>query len=117
MLEIVENQQRFPLGKEAMDLLDQRPRVHLSQTKRSADRGQDLSRITQRGEIDEHGAAGERRRQPLAHLNGQPRLADPARSGQGDEVNVRSRQKLRDGRDLLLAAQEGVSASGKCRVC
>ena len=30
VLEIVENQQGFPLGKDAMDLIDLRPGIHLS---------------------------------------------------------------------------------------
>ena len=33
VLEIVQNQQGFPLGEEAMDLIDQRPGIHLAQAK------------------------------------------------------------------------------------
>ena len=42
-----------------MDLIDQRPRVPLSQAECRGDGGQDLGRVAQWGEIDENGASRE----------------------------------------------------------
>src|SRR5829696_7360004 len=89
-----------------MDLIDQRPRVHLAQAECRANGGQDLSRISQCRQINKYGAAGEGGCQPLSDLDGQPRLTNPTRSGERDQMDVRSRNELRDSRDLLLAAKE-----------
>jgi hypothetical protein len=42
-----------------MDLVDERPNADLAQAESRGDRGQDLSRVAQRGEIDKHGASSE----------------------------------------------------------
>jgi hypothetical protein len=106
VLEVVQDQQRLPLPEELAQALLRRPRGRLPRTESLGDGRGNQDRIADRGEGNEPDAIGELGGDLLGDPDRQPRLADPARTGQGDQADAGPAEQGDDRRDLPLPADE-----------
>jgi hypothetical protein len=83
-----------------------RPRAHHGRTDCRRDAGQDQLGRVDRGERHEGRALREAVVESLAGGDGEPRLADAARAGEGDEAHPGRLQKCGDLGDLALASDQ-----------
>jgi hypothetical protein len=106
VLEVVEHQQQPQrgevLGEQALGVgaLDGRA------ADRARDGGDHLGRVGQRCQRHDRRAVGERRVELGGHGRRQPRLADPARAGQGDQAPVGGGEQAVSAAQLLVAAEQ-----------
>jgi len=101
-LEVVEQQDDDAVSERVPDAVDRRLGSRLPR-KGVCDRGDDVSRVLERCEVDEVAAVRERPGQFPRRLERESRLARPARPRQRDEPNVRAPQQGGDGGELELA--------------
>jgi hypothetical protein len=106
LLEVVQHQQQAFLAQGVGEHLGRGARGILPQAEGSRDRREDQVGGGDGGERDEDHAFWERRRQLLGDAQGQPRLADPARTGQGDEADTLVHDQIAHRRDVGLAADK-----------
>ena len=66
-------------------------------------------RVPHGAQLDETDAVRERGRDVGGDLEGEPGLADPARTGQGDERDVIAEQEVAHGPDRVFTADEGTA--------
>src|SRR5215217_6272057 len=85
MLEIVQDQQHFPLAQKVVDDVSEGSTGWFPQPQCRRQMPQQKDWITQRGQIDEDPTIGERVAHPLGYRQRQPRLTHTPWSSQGDE--------------------------------
>ena len=104
LLEVVQQEQALGVPEMPGELVIGADRVR--------DRGEDVRRVADRREPDEPDPVRERGRRLAGDRDGEPRLADPARPGDGDETTVAGHEP-EDVCELLLAADERVRGDGR----
>ncbi len=117
VLEVVQDQQDPARPQNARQALHgRRGRPSSGSTERFGDGGSTRagSAIAARG--TKATPSGKSPAEAGSDLERQPRLADPARTGQGDQAHVRAAQQPGDRRDLGLAADEGGQRGRQRRV-
>jgi hypothetical protein len=84
MLEVVQYEQCALAPQHRGQPLVHRNGVVLAEAECARDGRADEIRVTQRGEVDEHGAVREVGRHLCRHFQREPRLAHPAGAGEGE---------------------------------
>ena len=106
VLEVVEDEQRVPPRQELLNGGLDAPGSARSDAERLGHRRGNQGGVANRRQRDEPDAAVERRGRFLGDLQGQPRLADATRSGQGHEPRASALRECGDGLQLRRAADE-----------
>ena len=94
VLEIVQQDQQLPGPQGGRQPPGQRGRVALVHPQPLGDRAQHQPRVAQRRQVYEHGAVGQVAGYLPGHLDGQPGLAHPARSGEHQQLDVSPAEQL-----------------------
>jgi hypothetical protein len=113
LLEVVEQEEDPAAVDRGGKLLLQGVAGDLAGAERLGDRRQDQRLVGDGAERDEGDAVRERRRRPAGYLDRQPRLADAAGTGQGQQADVLALQEVEAGCDLSLAANERSQGLGQ----
>ena len=92
VLEVVEHEQELAVPKLVVQQLAPARGAGLPQPERPGDRRQQELGLGDRGEVDERRSVGEPGAEPVAELDGEPRLADAAGPEQRDEPGCRVEQ-------------------------
>ncbi len=106
VLEVVQDQQDAPRLQNARQALQERPVTRLGDLERPGDGRQDQGRVGGRGKRDEAHPVGEGVGDVRRDLEGEAGLADPARTSQSQEADVRPTEQAADLLDLLLPPHE-----------
>ena len=94
VLEVVEQQQHLPAAQMRGERLEQRLAAHLGDPQRPRDGGRNQGGIAQRGQGHDEDPVGVGATEVLGHVQGQTRLADPARAGQREQPHRLRLQQL-----------------------
>jgi hypothetical protein len=87
VLEVVEHEEQAPIAKSDHQAIVQRLYADVAQPEAPRDGGQDEVGVADRGEVDEDDPIGEVGRDLGGNGDRQPRLADAAGAGQGQQAD------------------------------
>ena len=115
VLEVVEDEQGILPLQEVRDPLQERSMAGLTHVQRLRDRREDQGGVTDGGQRHEPDPIGKVPRGLLGDPQGEPGLADPTGSGEGQEADVVSLQQVAQGRHLALTTDERGERRGEGR--
>ena len=108
MLEIVEDQEKRVASEPGDKIGEERPATSPMDVEAIGNRCRNERRVEHRGQRDERDPLRHRGAGPRRHGQGQPRFADPAWTGEGDQPHVVAREQTVDDRNLALPADQRV---------
>ena len=111
-LEVVQHQEETLVAEHAA-LRRAARHLPFAHAQHRAHRGSDQGGVVQRAQIDEPDAIGEVLQQIGGHLQGQPRLAHPAGTGDGQQPDLLADQHVSQGCQLRSRPISGVSGTGR----
>ena len=111
MLEVVQHEDSPLRAEEALDSGNRRFAAHRSHVERLRDRTRDVLTLCDGREEDQPGTVRILGLEPPCHVEGQPRLAHPARPGERHEAVVLPVKQVRDRATVLVATDGGALAA------